>query len=131
MATVSGKDGDLSLDAEIEKVLSWNISYKIEQHGAAHSDSEGWKEHTGGIKEWSGSAILQADSGKVPTSVNTAMLADTAMAFVGTAYTGSEYSGNVKITSIDDIGADVTTGAVENITINFVGHGALTPAVTS
>ena len=58
MATVSGKDGDLSLDAEIEKVLSWNISYSIEQHGAAHSDSEGWKEHTGGIKEWSGSAIL-------------------------------------------------------------------------
>jgi len=131
MATVSGKLGNVSLDAEIEKVLSWTLSYEIDQHAAAHSDSDGWEENTGGIKRWSGSAVIQADSGKVPTSVNTAMLADTAMAFVGTAYTSVEYSGNVKITSITDIGADIITGAIENITVNFVGHGELTPAVTT
>lgn len=128
---VSGKDGDVSLNAAIEKVLRWTLSYEIDLHAAATSDSDGWEESTAGIKRWSGSLTFQADQGKVPASINTAMLAGTAMAFTGTAYTGVEYSGNVKIQAINDIGADIQSGVVEEITVPFVGHGELTPAPTS
>jgi len=128
---VSGKLGNVSLDAEIENVLRWTLNVEIDQHASADSDSDSWERNVGGNRRWSGTITIKSDQGKIPASISTAMLADTAMAFTGTAYTGVEYTGNVKIQAVNDIGADIQSGVVEEMTFPFVGDGELTPAVTS
>ena len=126
---VSGKLGKVSADAAtLENLLRWSMTYEIDQHASPDSDSDGWDMNVGGIKRWSGSLTVKADEGQLIAALDTAMTDDVAVAFIGTAYTGKTYSGNIKLSNIADIGADVQAGTVEEITYNFVGHGALTRA---
>jgi hypothetical protein len=128
---VSGKGGTVSLDGgALENLLRFTLNFEIDQHAGAHSDSDNWEENVGGVRRWSGTITVQADEGKVIAAINTAMLADAALAFIGTAYTAVTYSGNIKVSAINDIGADAQAGTVEEHTYPFVGHGALTPTTT-
>ena len=128
MATqVSGKDGDLSLGgAALANIRRFTINYESDLHGHAHSDSAGWDEQTQGIQRWSGEVEIEADQGKVPSAIAAAIAAGTAIAIDAIAFTGSSYTGNVKLSGLPDFEVDVTGGAVETFTFPFAGHGALT-----
>lgn len=127
MAQISGILGDVSLDGTaLTRVTEWTINETVNLIGESHSDSAGWDEQTMGNKSWSGTITVEADSGCVPLALNTAMDAGTALAFIGTAFTSKEYSGNIKLSGLQNFTVDVTGGTLEKFTFGFNGHGALT-----
>jgi len=123
---ISGKDGNVSLDAtDVENILAWEMTWEVDSHAAAHSDSSGWEVQTTGIKRWSGTFEMEVDTGKLASAIDTLINAGTDSAVILTAGSGATYSGNVRITSFP-VTVDVTGGTTVVATFPFVGNGSLT-----